>query len=381
MVRGRAWTGFEAVALQEAMRKSIREYAALLGIDTTTIANWRSGLGAVHPRPRMQEILDTTLDQRATPDDRIRFEQILAEGEQVWRRRHPGNSRRPVKTDICSAISSVGIGDRLRNDREGIDADRLAYVAAHPRQVDRTALDELSVVLAAIRKLDDSLGSESVLPAVNGTVITVERLVREARGSIRPAVLNIGAQWLQMSGWLNTTTKRHTIARTVQDRMLEWSVELDDPDLISTTLGVKGHRAWTQDEFGPMIGLSEAAGRYGRASPAVLAVAAQQQARGHALVGEAEETERKLDQADDYAVSATVDPERIPPWLYFHSTDLLVLQRGLAYKYLAESGRRTYRRKAIDTLSAGLAGLDRETRESDWMRWYFDQLDELTRTC
>ncbi len=42
MVRGREWTGFEAAALQEAMRKSVRDFAALLGVDTTTIANWRS---------------------------------------------------------------------------------------------------------------------------------------------------------------------------------------------------------------------------------------------------------------------------------------------------------------------------------------------------
>lgn len=369
MVRGRAWTGFEAVALQEAMRKAIREYAALLGIDTTTITNWRSGLGAVVPRPRMQEILDTTLDQRATPDDRTRFEQILAEGEELWRRRR-GNARCRAKSIVGPLLPAIGPDG-------AIDAERLAYVAAHPRRTDRAALGELSVVLAALRRLDDSLGSESVLPAVTGTVAIVDRLVREAHGSIRPAVLSIGAQWLQMSGWLNTTTKRHDIARTAQDRMLEWSVELEDPDLISTTLAVKGHRAWTEDEFGPMIGLSEAAGRYRQASPTVLAVAAQQQARGYALVGEAEQTERKLDDADNYAVSATDAPERIPPWLYFHSTDLLVLQRGLAYKYLAESGHRQYRRKAIDTLTAGLAGLDPATRESDWMRWYFNELDKL----
>ena len=299
MVRGRAWTGFEAVALQEAMRKSIREYAALLGIE---------------------------------------------------------------------------------NNGAGVDAERLAYVTALPRRIDRKTLDDLSVMLTAWRRLDDTLGSESVLPAVSETVSVVERLVREAHGAIRPAVLNVGAQWLQLSGWLNTTTKRHAIARTAHDRMLEWSVELDDPDLIATTLGVKGHRAWTEDEFGPMIGLSRAAQRYRQASPAVLAVAVQQQARGHALVGEAEEAERTLDEADDYAVRAADEPDRIPPWLYFHSTDLLVLQRGLAYKYLAESGHRKYRRKAIDALTAGLAGLDQETRESDWMRWYVDQLAELART-
>lgn len=92
MVRGREWTGFEAAALQEAMRKSVREFAALLGVETTTIANWRSGLSTVRPRSNTQAILDTTLDLRATDGDRARFEQIVAEGEVIWKARHAGDA-------------------------------------------------------------------------------------------------------------------------------------------------------------------------------------------------------------------------------------------------------------------------------------------------
>ena len=66
MVRGRAWTGFEAAALQEAMRKSVRDFASLLGIEATTVVNWRTGLGGVKLRSNTQGLLDTTLDQRAT---------------------------------------------------------------------------------------------------------------------------------------------------------------------------------------------------------------------------------------------------------------------------------------------------------------------------
>ncbi|WP_156959649.1 XRE family transcriptional regulator [Nocardia sp. BMG51109] len=88
MVRGREWTGFEAAALQEAMRKSVRDFAALLGLETTTVNNWRTGLGSVKPRTATQEMLDTMLDLRASDDDRARFEEIVGEGEAVWRQRH-----------------------------------------------------------------------------------------------------------------------------------------------------------------------------------------------------------------------------------------------------------------------------------------------------
>ncbi len=94
MIRGQEWTGFEAAALQEAMRKSIRQFAELLGVETTTVNNWRSGLSAVKPGAMTQTILDTTYAQRATSEDRARFEQIVAEGEAAWRTRHSAPARR-----------------------------------------------------------------------------------------------------------------------------------------------------------------------------------------------------------------------------------------------------------------------------------------------
>ncbi|MFC3961791.1 hypothetical protein [Nocardia jiangsuensis] len=71
----------------------MRDFAALLGLETTTVANWRSGLSAVVPRSNTQAILDTTYQARASDDDRARFEQILAEGEATWRARHRPSSR------------------------------------------------------------------------------------------------------------------------------------------------------------------------------------------------------------------------------------------------------------------------------------------------
>ncbi|WP_067498902.1 hypothetical protein [Nocardia ignorata] len=76
------------------MRQPIRQFAAMLGVETTTVNNWRSGLSAVKPRSEKQEILDTTYAQRTTAEDRARFDQILAEGEAAWRARHPKPARK-----------------------------------------------------------------------------------------------------------------------------------------------------------------------------------------------------------------------------------------------------------------------------------------------
>ncbi|MEU3010067.1 hypothetical protein [Nocardia asteroides] len=126
MIRGQKWTGFEATALQDGMRKSIRQFATLLGVETTTVNNWRSRLSSVTVRSATQEILDTTYAQRATADDRARFERILAEGEAEWRRRHSALSRRsdpaPSPALAVTPISNHTPGDIGRGPVDVLDA-------------------------------------------------------------------------------------------------------------------------------------------------------------------------------------------------------------------------------------------------------------------
>ncbi|PSR66905.1 DNA-binding protein [Nocardia sp. MDA0666] len=119
MIRGQEWTGFEAAALQEAMRRSVRQFAELLGVETTTVSNWRSGLSAVKPRSAAQEILDTTYAQRATPEDRARFEQIVAEGEAAWRSRHPSSCEAAAPAMAVRTASPNSIC-RPTNDHEAV---------------------------------------------------------------------------------------------------------------------------------------------------------------------------------------------------------------------------------------------------------------------
>ncbi|MGW4094193.1 hypothetical protein [Nocardia sp. NPDC004750] len=128
------------------MRKSIRDFAALLGVETTTITNWRSGLSAVTPRPGTQAILDTTYQQRATAEDRARFEQIVAEGETVWK------ERRAIRARSTQAEAAV--------DSESLARDGEIELAS-PAPNDPGITDELLTVLSRIQRL-----SRSIDPAV-----------------------------------------------------------------------------------------------------------------------------------------------------------------------------------------------------------------------
>lgn len=70
------WTGREASALRAALRASVRDFAAHLGVSARTISKWEAGGAAVCPRPESQAILDTELE-RSSSEVRARFVALI----------------------------------------------------------------------------------------------------------------------------------------------------------------------------------------------------------------------------------------------------------------------------------------------------------------
>ncbi|MEV7770162.1 hypothetical protein [Kitasatospora sp. NPDC086791] len=71
------WTGLEARALRLACRKSVRDWAAQLGMSVRAVSNWEKLGAGTRPRPDTQAIFDTVLRQ-CTPEARTRFEALMA---------------------------------------------------------------------------------------------------------------------------------------------------------------------------------------------------------------------------------------------------------------------------------------------------------------
>ncbi|MGQ0773588.1 MAG: helix-turn-helix domain-containing protein [Pseudonocardiales bacterium] len=66
------WTGREATLLRQALRLSIRDFAAYLGIGMRTINKWEARQADITQRPHMQAVLDTALSQ-ASDEAKARF--------------------------------------------------------------------------------------------------------------------------------------------------------------------------------------------------------------------------------------------------------------------------------------------------------------------
>jgi transcriptional regulator with XRE-family HTH domain len=70
------WTGRESRLLRQAMRLSLRDFAAHLGVSDRAVSKWEAGAAGYVPRPDSQAILDTALAQ--APDEmRVRFHNAL----------------------------------------------------------------------------------------------------------------------------------------------------------------------------------------------------------------------------------------------------------------------------------------------------------------
>lgn len=285
------------------------------------------------------------------------------------------NGKRTPTADVAARLDQLlDGGGVLTAAAEQLATDnatpaRLAHVAAAPRTVDAASVDALAGVLANMRRLEDSVGAGPLIAATAGQLKLLESLAEEARGPIRARVVDLAGQWAQFAGWLRAATGQPERARRWYARTLEHATEADNRDLIATALSMRGNLAWVARRADAVVELSAAAAdRAG--SPGVRAMAAQQQARGHALLGEAEHVDRLMDRAEAEMARAAQHPDAEPPWIYFYGPGYLQMQRGLAYRLLYRHG------DAIAALTAGLAAADENVRTSEFVAAYVLYLAE-----
>jgi hypothetical protein len=124
------------------------------------------------------------------------------------------------------------------------DRERVALAVRHPRRVDAATVGALANVLAAIRRLEDQVGSAAVLPGVRNHRTLVGGLLADAGGPVRDRIGPPAGELHQYVGWLLAETGHPEQAQRELDAALALGVEFDDPDLVSLTFSYKGHAAW-----------------------------------------------------------------------------------------------------------------------------------------
>lgn len=262
--------------------------------------------------------------------------------------------------------------------------ERLAWAQRHPPQIDAAVVESLADVLAAQRRADDALGSAAVLRPILTQLTAIEDLVKQARGPVRPALVDVAQQWAQFTGWLCRDIGDTAGARACCALALEWATEVGDRTMAATILNNRSAMAGEAGEIGAMIGLAQGAQRDTTAAAAQRADAANLEAQGFAMAGDASTAERKLGEAQDLACTLTDRPQDQRPWSYWMTPAVIQSAEGHISAYLAGTGPRWYER-AVDLLATrpetSGTPLWKSARNLTWLAFAHARAGDVDNAC
>lgn len=150
-------------------------------------------------------------------------------------------------------------------------------------------------------KAANLLGSRHALDAVTRHVQLLDRLQESVGGRARDELLSIGARTAEFLGWLNQDLGDFGQALYWSDRAMEWAQETGDNVMAAYVLFRKSNQATAQRNTQKAVSLARAAQRSAGVTLRIRALAAQQEAQGHALMGNLRFAQAKFDEAHELA--------------------------------------------------------------------------------
>jgi hypothetical protein len=275
------------------------QFARKVGVDPKTAERWITRNRIPHPRHRWKaaQILGrdefelwpeavSGLEAAESVSDRAHEQAVLEDKRLVEQ------LRRTFLAGGLAALTLPALGlDELRHVTAALDnARRYAdggIVDYFKRQLDNCAVN------------DGRRGPRQSLPSVLGLIAAVEKMATDAKPGTRRDLLRVGAHASEFAGWLYRDVCVPELANYWRDRAIEWAQVTGDSAMQGYVLLKKSQAVWDERDALRMLTLAEAAQEGPWRLPArVRAEAAQQQARGHAMLdGNLALIESKLGQA------------------------------------------------------------------------------------
>lgn len=287
------------------------------------------------------------------------------------------NGRRRPSGDAAAhldrALNAGGALTRLvvETDTTAADlerADRIAYVRRTPRLLDAGAVEALADMLAAHRRLDDTMPAELLWSTANAHHEMLTALAREARGPHAPALQVVVAESLQFAGWLRAQLGQHAAADRLYAASADRAEELGIGGLASQSRRFRGSLAWERGRPAAMVRHYQHAAQTPGAGILHRIDAELRSAHGLALMGDQTGAAHALHHADDMTTAADgAEPDQFAYWL---TPAWLRFPLGLAH---LELGRP---QDAAESLRAGLDALPEDQRETNWTTQYREALDQ-----
>ncbi len=213
-------------------------------------------------------------------------------------------------------------------------AQRLARVIDRPARLDTEVIDYFRRVLTEHYTADKMLGPASLLRPVLAQISVLDDLRKGARATHVGPLMQVLSQYAEMAGWLHQDLGELDAAMHWSRRAAEWAQCADDPQMAAYMLIRQSNIAGLTDDHAAVVQLASAACRNPVGlEPKLTALAAQQQARGLAMLGEHDKSHRLLDQAaETLRDHPQVTEPHVPVYLHHYDLDTLEEQSAVCYR-------------------------------------------------
>lgn len=329
---------------RKAAGYSQERLAEVLGVERSTVMRWERGETTPQPwfRPRLARALgisNHTLTRllagpaesgTATSTPQPTEEEVNA----LHRRAFLKHGVTAAAFPALSFDELQHLGAAMDDARRYLDADVVQYFK---RQLDLCAAD------------DGAHGPAQALPVVLGVIGAIEQHTGFVKPAVRRELLSVGAQGAEFTGWLYRDAHHPRLSAHWHDRATEWAQEAGDWPMQGYILLKKSQAAWDKRDGLRMLTLAQAARDASWQLPSrVQAEVAQQEARGLAMIGEADRgVDAKLDEAWSLLNDATSNPGELG---FGYDRSLLTMQTAICYCEAGQPGRAAelYRSQVTD---------------------------------
>uniref|UniRef100_UPI002F910A27 helix-turn-helix domain-containing protein n=1 Tax=Streptomyces sp. NBC_01562 TaxID=2975879 RepID=UPI002F910A27 len=318
---------------ERAERKADRSQAALL--DQVLSANgmlfrlWEridDGRGHVANSPVhvAKSSVDLALglpDQAASDGEGLSVPCRLRDGSVVW---VALDRRALLRTGVgLGAAAAVGVGSPSAADSSAVPG--LVRKARAASAYGSTPVEHLRRTRRLLIDSDNLLGPRQVVGAVRDHIQVIQELRRDAKGIDRRDLMELQTQYGEFLSWIYQDLGNPKAASYWLDRAMQWSHTVGDTDLSTYVMARKAQLAGDTADLVDVVDLAEAAQRMARPRSRLAAVARTYEAYGHALRGDADESERAIDDVRNALDGAAADPT---PWGVWLSASYVEIHRA-----------------------------------------------------
>jgi transcriptional regulator with XRE-family HTH domain/tetratricopeptide (TPR) repeat protein len=180
---------------------------------------------------------------------------------------------------------------------------------------------------------DNLLGPRSLVTTVREHIEVIGGLRRDTQGEDRRSLMELQTQYGEFLSWLYQDLGDVAQAQHWLDRAFQWSHTVGDSELTAYVLARKAQLAGDMADVTEVVDLAEAAQRTAAPRSRLAAVARTFEGYGHALRGEASESERALDHVRNSLDMVASDPG---PWGVWLNTAYVEVHRGQSLEALGK---------------------------------------------